>query len=116
MSESNSEKVNSKSKPDVTSNTTTLLTIIPGNAMNALTSSLKWMTEGFSFLMSDTIGQQILPLINDTPELHAIYVYCDSKALHNDWSKVKSAYMQNLCRSVEQSNRLGINLIKMTSR
>jgi tetratricopeptide (TPR) repeat protein len=47
-------------------------------------------------IVGDTIGQQIIPLIHDIPQLHGVYVFCLSEVSHEQWTKewmkVKGVY------------------------
>ncbi|CAF1386165.1 unnamed protein product [Adineta steineri] len=41
-----------------------------------------------SFLIvKDTLFQQTMPLINDIPQLHSVYIFNDVKILHEEWTK-----------------------------
>src|ERR1700722_4121970 len=42
--------------------------------------------KGF-MLVSGTLGQSIVPLIHDVPQLYSIYVFCGNKSQHEQWAK-----------------------------
>ncbi|CAF3292822.1 unnamed protein product [Rotaria socialis] len=47
-------------------------------------------------IVSNIMGQRIVPLIHDTPKLHSIYIYGNCKLSHeswnNNWNKIKGVY------------------------
>ncbi len=47
-------------------------------------------------IVEDTIGQQIVPLIHDIPQLDAIYIFCGNESPHEQWmkeyTKIKGVY------------------------
>jgi tetratricopeptide (TPR) repeat protein len=47
-------------------------------------------------IVEGTIGQHIVPLIHDIPQLDAIYIFCDNKSAHEQWTtewiKIKGVY------------------------
>ncbi|CAF1435087.1 unnamed protein product [Adineta steineri] len=47
-------------------------------------------------VVKDTMSQQIMPLINDIPQLHGIYIFDDNKILPEEliknWQKIKSVH------------------------
>ncbi|CAF1462420.1 unnamed protein product [Rotaria sordida] len=49
-------------------------------------------------IVSDALGQHIIPEIQILPQLHSIYVFCDNQSLHQQWAKtipkVKGVYTQ----------------------
>ena len=49
-------------------------------------------------IVSGALGQQVVPLIHDIPQLYAIYVFCTQKKTHEQWikdySKVKDIFTQ----------------------
>jgi tetratricopeptide (TPR) repeat protein len=59
-----------------------------------------WIVEGI-------IGQQIVPLIHDIPQLNAIYILCDNKPQHDGWAskflKLKGVYMEitTICEAIQ---------------
>ncbi|CAF1034910.1 unnamed protein product [Adineta steineri] len=61
-----------------------------------------------SFLIvKDTMSQQIMPLINDIPQLHGVYIFIDTEILHEDWiknwRKIKSVHtnVSDLCQALQ---------------
>ncbi|CAF1408546.1 unnamed protein product [Adineta steineri] len=61
-----------------------------------------------SFLVvKDTVCQQIMPLINDIPQLHGIYILSDTKILPDEfikkWQKIKSVHtnIDDLCHELQ---------------
>jgi tetratricopeptide (TPR) repeat protein len=62
-----------------------------------------------------TLGQQILPLVHDIPQLDAVYIFCNNKSNHEKWSKtwvkVKGVHtditpiLESLQQSVKQFNQ-----------
>ncbi|CAF1118891.1 unnamed protein product [Adineta steineri] len=70
------------------------------------------------FLMiNDTISQQIMPLINDIPQLHGVYILSDTEILDEawtkQWQKIKSVHINidDLCQRLE----LGIKHLNQDS-
>ncbi|CAF1077755.1 unnamed protein product [Adineta steineri] len=70
------------------------------------------------FLMiNDTISQQIMPLINDIPQLHGVYIFSDIEILDEEWTKkwqkIKSVHtsIDDLCQRLE----LGIKHLNQDS-
>ncbi|CAF1362679.1 unnamed protein product [Adineta steineri] len=63
-----------------------------------------------SFLVvKETMAQQIMPLINDIPQLHSIYIFNDTNILNEEsirkWQKVKSVHtnIDDLCQGLQLS-------------
>ncbi|CAF3776461.1 unnamed protein product [Adineta steineri] len=61
-----------------------------------------------SFLVVDnTIAQQIIPFINDIPQLDGIYIFSNIKPLNEEWTKnwqkIKSVHsnIKNLCQALQ---------------
>ncbi|CAF1463080.1 unnamed protein product [Adineta steineri] len=61
-----------------------------------------------SFLIiKDAMFQQIMPLINDIPQLHGVYIFNDIKTLHEEWTKkchkIKSIHtnIDDLCHALQ---------------
>ncbi|CAF3675218.1 unnamed protein product [Adineta steineri] len=61
-----------------------------------------------SFLIvKDTMCQQIIPLINDIPQLHGVYILDNIKILHEEWTqnwaKVKGVHtnIEQICRRLQ---------------
>ncbi|CAF1273273.1 unnamed protein product [Adineta steineri] len=78
-----------------------------------------------SFLIvKDTMSQQIMPLINDIPQLDGVYIFNDIKTLHEEWTKkwqkIKTidTNINNLCQAlkigIKQSNQDSIALSFIT--
>ena len=38
-------------------------------------------------IVAGTLGQQILPLIHDIPQLDGVYIFCSNKSSHEQWAK-----------------------------
>ncbi|CAF4221967.1 unnamed protein product, partial [Rotaria sordida] len=49
-------------------------------------------------IVSNALGQHIVPEIQALPQLHSIYVFCDNQSIHQQWTKtipkVKGVYTQ----------------------
>jgi tetratricopeptide (TPR) repeat protein len=45
-------------------------------------------------IISGALGQQVVPIMHDMPQLHAIFIFCGNKSRHEqwakDWPKIKS--------------------------
>ncbi|CAF3990118.1 unnamed protein product [Adineta steineri] len=61
-----------------------------------------------SFLiLENTMAQQIMPLINDIPELDSVYIFSNIKSLHEEWTtewrKIKSVHtnIEDLCKALQ---------------
>jgi tetratricopeptide (TPR) repeat protein len=60
-------------------------------------------------IVEGTIGQHLLPLIHDIPQLDAIYIFCDNKPEHEQWPneyiKIKGAYtdIKPICQALQQA-------------
>ncbi|CAF1368616.1 unnamed protein product [Adineta steineri] len=78
-----------------------------------------------SFLIvKDTMFQQIMPLINDIPQLDGVYIFNDIKTLHEQWTKkfdkIKSIHtiVDDLCQAlqigIKQVNRDSIAMSFIT--
>ncbi|CAF4214545.1 unnamed protein product, partial [Adineta steineri] len=75
-----------------------------------------------SFLViKDTLSQQIMPLINDIPQLHSVYILSDMEILHEkwikQWQKIKSVHtnIDDLCQRLQLDiKQLNQNSIAMS--
>ncbi|CAF4091600.1 unnamed protein product, partial [Rotaria sp. Silwood2] len=38
-------------------------------------------------IVSDALGQQVMPLIEQIPQLHAVYIFCGDQTRHEHWIK-----------------------------
>ncbi|CAF1214890.1 unnamed protein product [Adineta steineri] len=61
-----------------------------------------------SFLvLENTMARHILPLMNDIPQLHSVYIFSDIKSQHEEWTttrqKVRSIYVntEDLCQALK---------------
>ena len=58
-------------------------------------------------IVSGALGQQVVPEIENKPQLEAIYVFCGNKAAHEPWaskiSKVKGVYtdIKPICKALQ---------------
>ncbi|CAF4185902.1 unnamed protein product [Adineta steineri] len=61
----------------------------------------------FFLVVKDTMSQQIMPLINDIPQLHSVYIFNDIKILQEEWvkkfDKIKSIHtsVADLCQALQ---------------
>ncbi|CAF0872914.1 unnamed protein product [Adineta steineri] len=61
----------------------------------------------FFLVIKDTMCQQIMPLINGIPQLYGIYIFNDTKMLHEEWTKqwdkIKSMHtnIDDLCQALQ---------------
>ncbi|CAF0903085.1 unnamed protein product [Adineta steineri] len=61
----------------------------------------------YFLIVKDTMCQQIMPLINDIPQLHGIYISNDTKILPEEWTKkwqkIKNVHanIDNLCQGLQ---------------
>ena len=59
-------------------------------------------------IIADILGQQILPLIHDIPQLDGVYIFCRNKTSHHQWAttwvKVKGIHTEitHICESLQQ--------------
>ncbi|CAF4226862.1 unnamed protein product, partial [Rotaria sordida] len=62
-------------------------------------------------IVSDALGQHIVPEIQALPQLHSIYVFCDNQSIHQQWTKtipkVKGVYTQiePICEALQIDRR-----------
>ncbi|CAF1555313.1 unnamed protein product, partial [Rotaria sordida] len=62
-------------------------------------------------IVSDALGQHIVPEIQTLPQLHSIYVFCDNQSIHQQWTKtipkVKGVYTQiePICEALKIDRR-----------
>ncbi|CAF3992396.1 unnamed protein product [Rotaria sordida] len=62
-------------------------------------------------IVSDALGQHIVPEIQALPQLHSIYVFCDNQSIHQQWTKtipkVKGVYTQiePICEALQIDQR-----------
>ena len=60
-------------------------------------------------IMASTLGQQILPLIHDIPQLDGVYIFDSNKSIHQQWAKtwvkVKGIHTEiaPICESLQQT-------------
>ena len=58
-------------------------------------------------IVSGSLGRQVVPEIENKPQLEAIYVFCGNKAAHEQWaskiSKVKGVYtdIKSICKALQ---------------
>jgi hypothetical protein len=58
-------------------------------------------------ILGSTLGQQIVPLIHDIPQLDGIYIFCENKSAHEQWAKhwvkVKGVHTEimPICESIQ---------------
>ncbi|CAF1189124.1 unnamed protein product [Adineta steineri] len=61
----------------------------------------------FFLIVKDTMSQQIMPLINDIPQLDSVYIFSNIKSCHEKltkkWRKIKSAHsnIDDLCQGLQ---------------
>ncbi|CAF0721196.1 unnamed protein product [Adineta steineri] len=78
----------------------------------------------YFLVLKDTMSQQIMPLINDIPQLDGIYIFNDIDILHEQWAKkfdkIKSIHtnIDDLCQAlpigIKQSNQDSIAMSFIT--
>ncbi|CAF1004884.1 unnamed protein product [Adineta steineri] len=88
-------------------------TIIGGvNIFNQRDACIDFLTDAqgdikSSLIVKDTMFQQIMPLINDIPQLDGVYIYNDKKTLHEEWTEkwqnIKSTHtnIDDLCQGLQ---------------
>jgi hypothetical protein len=60
-------------------------------------------------IISDTLCQNIVPLIHNVAQLHTIFIFCENKTecehWVNDWSKIEGivAETASICQTLEQA-------------
>jgi hypothetical protein len=60
-------------------------------------------------IADDSIGQQIIPLIHDVPQLDSVYIFCNtqnqSKQWINKWIKIRGVYMDvtSICQVLHEA-------------
>ncbi|CAF1549960.1 unnamed protein product [Adineta steineri] len=61
----------------------------------------------FFLIIKDTMSEQIMPLINNIPQLHGVYIFNDIKTIHGvwtkKWKKMKSVNtnINDLCQALQ---------------
>ncbi|CAF4194677.1 unnamed protein product, partial [Adineta steineri] len=61
----------------------------------------------FFLIVKDTMSQEIMPLINDIPQLDGVYIFNDIKTLHEEWiknwQKIKNVHtnIDDLCQGLQ---------------
>ncbi|CAF1293724.1 unnamed protein product [Adineta steineri] len=77
-------------------------------------------------VIENTLGQQIIPLIHDIPQLDIVYILCDNQSQHepwtNRWKKIKGLHTNRktiseaLQLSVKQCNQdpIALSFVKVT--
>ncbi|CAF1137008.1 unnamed protein product [Adineta steineri] len=82
------------------------------NAFTQLDACIDFLTDAQedikSFLVAkDTVSRQIMPLINDIPQLDRVYIFNDIKTPHEEWTekwqKIKSVHtnVDNICQELQ---------------
>ncbi|CAF1247149.1 unnamed protein product [Adineta steineri] len=73
--------------------------------MDFLTDAQEDIT--FFLTVKDTMSEQIMPLINDIPQLSSVYILNDIKILHEEWTKkwqkIKNVYTNtnDICQGLQ---------------
>jgi hypothetical protein len=68
-------------------------------------------SENVCMIISDTLGQYIVPLIHDVAQLHTIVIYCKNKVPHEQWikdcSKIKGVFTEvsPICEALKQASQ-----------
>ncbi|CAF2021758.1 unnamed protein product [Rotaria magnacalcarata] len=77
-------------------------------------------------IVSNDVGQHVVPLIHDAPQLDAIYIVSETKTTQREWtknwSKVRGIFteIQHVCESLERAaiicdqNSISINIISLS--
>jgi tetratricopeptide (TPR) repeat protein len=77
-------------------------------------------------ICSAALGQTIVPLVHDIPQINSIYIFSGNKTQHEqwtkEWSKVKGVYtdITSICQALNQTtqdcdhNSVSISFVKMT--
>ncbi|CAF1252978.1 unnamed protein product [Adineta steineri] len=58
-------------------------------------------------IISSAIGQHLVPEIHDLPQLDTIYIFCDNKSKHHEWTqnwiKIKDVYanIKKICQELQ---------------
>ncbi|CAF1027911.1 unnamed protein product [Adineta steineri] len=61
----------------------------------------------FFLIVKDTTSEQIMPLINDIPQLHGVYIFNDIKTIHDvwtkKWKKIKGVHtnIKDICQALQ---------------
>ena len=62
-------------------------------------------------IFSSALGQTIVPLVHDIPQVHNFYIFCTNKAHHEkwtkEWSKVAGVYtaIDSICTALKQTTQ-----------
>jgi tetratricopeptide (TPR) repeat protein len=85
------------------------------NRINTFTNSdqciqfLKSLNDEKAFIIiSGALGQQVVTIMHDMPQLHAIFIFCGNKSRHEqwakDWPKIKSVSTEinDICERLKQ--------------
>jgi tetratricopeptide (TPR) repeat protein len=78
-------------------------------------------------IVSGTMGQRIVPLVHEMPQLASLYIFCENESMHKhwvkNWSKVKGVFTQitPICKALSQAaqqcdqNSISISFIPATN-
>jgi hypothetical protein len=76
-------------------------------------------------IISGSLGQHIISLINDMFQVDSIFIFCDSKKLHEqwtkEWAKIKGMFTEisSICEALNQAaqqcERTAISMSFMTT-
>jgi hypothetical protein len=80
-------------------------------------------SENICMMVFDALCQNIVPLVHDIAQLHAIFIFCENKTRHEkwikEWPKIKGIFTEisSICQALEQAvqqceqNTIPISLI-----
>ncbi|CAF0982705.1 unnamed protein product [Didymodactylos carnosus] len=79
-------------------------------------------SEKIYFIISGSLGESVVPLIHDKPQIEAIYVFCFDKAKHEKWAKgyekvcAVSTNIDDICDQLTKDVAVSSNnLVSMTA-
>ncbi|CAF1485319.1 unnamed protein product, partial [Rotaria sordida] len=51
-------------------------------------------------IVSDSLGQHVIPEIEECPQLDSVYVFCDNQSVHEQWAR-KISKVKGICTEIE---------------
>ncbi|CAF4192507.1 unnamed protein product, partial [Adineta steineri] len=86
------ENINEENNIDCQNTITKLREVV--NAVNTFTNMEECVTfitdieaEKVFVILSDTLGQATVPVIHDMTQVNTIYIFCENKTRHEQWTK-----------------------------
>ncbi|CAF1434612.1 unnamed protein product [Adineta steineri] len=120
------ENINEENNIDCQNTITKLREVV--NAVNTFTNMEECVTfitdieaEKVFVILSDTLGQATVPVIHDMTQVNTIYIFCENKTRHEQWTKqwpkIKGIFtdIQSICEVLKRAvHRCDRNTISMS--